>query len=255
MENDSNNNDKSIQNAKPTDLVKKAMTIQEFEASYYTQDIDIFPKFNQLGYELFDSNDNRVLNDYEKQQMIYELEKRVSDILDILRISRRDPNSTHTPYRIAKMLVNELLSGRYNEAPKITIFPNRKHVNNLIISQGIEIMSICSHHWQTISGKCVVGYIPGDYVVGISKLSRIVEWFARRPQIQEEMGEQIADYIQKILKPKALGVVIKARHYCMISRGVEESEEDSEMITSVMRGLMLNDINLRNEFLNLIKDF
>ena len=255
MENDSNNNDKSIQKAKPTDLVKKAMTIQEFEASYYTQDIDIFPKFNQLGYELFDSNDNRVLNDFEKQQMIYELEKRVSDILDILRISRRDPNSTHTPYRIAKMLVNELLSGRYNEAPKITIFPNRKHVNNLIISQGIEIMSICSHHWQTISGKCVVGYIPGDYVVGISKLSRIVEWFARRPQIQEEMGEQIADYIQKILKPKALGVVIKARHYCMISRGVEESEEDSEMITSVMRGLMLNDINLRNEFLNLIKDF
>nr|MBP7215430.1 GTP cyclohydrolase I [Candidatus Kapabacteria bacterium] len=81
------------------------------------------------------------------------------------------------------------------------------------------------------------------------------QWFARRPQIQEEMGEQIADYIQRILKPKALGVVIKAKHYCMISRGVEESEEDSEMITSVMRGLMLNDINLRNEFLNLIKDF
>ena len=255
MENDTNNNDKSIQKAIPTDIVKKSMTIQEFESAYYDQDIDVFPKFNQLGYELFDSNDNRELNDFEKQQMIFELEKRLADVMDILRISRKDPNSTHTPYRVAKMVVNELFEGRFNKDPKITIFPNRKHVNNLVISQGIEVMSICSHHWQTISGKCVVGYIPGDYVVGISKLSRIVEWFARRPQIQEEMGEQIADYIQRILKPKALGVVIKAKHYCMISRGVEESEEDSEMITSVMRGLMLNDINLRNEFLNLIKDF
>jgi GTP cyclohydrolase I len=255
MENDSINQNNSIQKAIPTDIVKTKMTIQEYEAAYYSQEIEAFPKFNQLGYELYDSNDNRVLNDFEKQQMIIELEKRIADVMDILRISRRDPNSTHTPYRVAKMLINELMVGRYEAAPKITIFPNRKHVNNLIISQGIEIMSVCSHHWQTISGKCVVGYIPGDYVVGISKLSRIVQWFARRPQIQEEMGEQIADYIQRILKPKALGVVIKAKHYCMISRGVEESEEDSEMITSVMRGLMLNDINLRNEFLNLIKDF
>ncbi|HAW07973.1 MAG TPA: GTP cyclohydrolase [Bacteroidetes bacterium] len=255
MENESSNNENSIQKTIPTSVNKKTMTIQEFEVAYYAQDIEEYPKFNQLGYELFDSNENRALSDFEKQQMIMELEKKISDVLDILRISRKDPNSSHTSLRISKMLVNELLAGRYNEAPKITVFPNRKHVNNLIISQGIEIMSICSHHWQTISGKCVVGYIPGDYVVGISKLSRIVEWFARRPQIQEEMGEQIADYIQRILKPKALGVVIKAKHYCMISRGVEESEEDSEMITSVMRGLMLNDINLRNEFLNLIKDF
>jgi GTP cyclohydrolase I len=153
------------------------------------------------------------------------------------------------------MFVNELFAGRFVQPPKITIFPNRKHVNNLIISQGIEIMSVCSHHWQTISGKCVIGYIPGDFVVGVSKLSRIVQWFSRRPQIQEELGEQIADYIQNMLKPKALGVVIKAKHYCMISRGVEESEEDTEMITSVMRGYMLNDQSLRIEFLNLIKDF
>jgi GTP cyclohydrolase I len=245
------------QKAESSGLIKpqEEMSIEQFEEKYYDLPLDIFPKFNSLGYELFDANDNRQLNDFERKQMIIELEKKVSEMLDVLRISRRDPNSTHTPLRVAKMLVNELLVGRYSAPPKMTIFPNRKHVNNLIISQGIEIMSLCSHHWQTISGRCVIGYIPGEYVVGISKFSRIVQWFSRRPQIQEELGEQIADYIQKILKPKALGVVIKAKHFCMIARGVEESEEETQMITSVMRGYMLNDQTLRNEFLNLIKDF
>lgn len=226
-----------------------------FEKNYYSKQPSDFPEINSAGYPLFDSNGNIPISEEERLEMIVNLEKKVAEMLDILRISRRDPNSTHTPLRVAKMLVNELLIGRYEEPPKITVFPNRKHVNNLIISQGIEIMSICSHHWQTISGRCVIGYIPGEFVVGVSKLSRIVRWFARRPQIQEEMGEQIADYIQKMLKPKALGVVIKAKHYCMIARGVEESEEETEMITSVMRGYMLNDQSLRNEFLNLIRNY
>lgn len=225
------------------------------EKEYYSRDISSYPSINNLGYKLFDSNDNQPINEDEKNEMIIAVEQKISEMLDILRISRQDPNSTHTPYRIAKMLVNELLRGRFEAPPQLTVFPNRKHVNNLIISQGIDVMSLCSHHWQTISGRCVVGYIPGDFVVGISKLSRVVDWFARRPQIQEELGEQIADYLQEILKPKALGVVIKAKHYCMISRGVEESEEDTQMITSVMRGYMLNDMSLRNEFLTLIKDF
>lgn len=228
---------------------------ENYERNYYSKNIDEYPETNILGHSLFDSNDNQPLTEEERLDMIVDLEKKVAEMLDILRISRRDPNSTHTPMRVAKMLVNELFVGRYEEPPKITVFPNRKHVNNLIISQGIEIMSMCSHHWQTISGRCVIGYIPGDYVVGVSKLSRIVKWFSRRPQIQEELGEQIADYIQKILKPKALGVVIKAKHYCMIARGVEESEEETEMITSVMRGYMLNDLSLRNEFLNLIRNY
>lgn len=228
---------------------------ENYEEDYNSKKPEDYSEINSLGFPLFDSNDNQPLSEEERYDMIVKLEQKVAEMLDILRISRRDPNSTHTPMRVAKMLVNELLIGRYEQPPKITVFPNRKHVNNLIISQGIEIMSMCSHHWQTISGRCVIGYIPGEYVVGVSKLSRIVQWFARRPQIQEEMGEQIADYIQKMLKPKALGVVIKAKHYCMIARGVEESEEETEMITSVMRGYMLNDQSLRNEFLNLIRNY
>ncbi len=214
----------------------------------------LFPEYNSLGYKLFDANSNIPLNEEQRNEMIQILEQKFIEVLEVLRISRLDPNSTNTPLRIARMLVNELLIGRYSKGPKITVFPNRKKVDELIISKGIEVMSLCSHHWQPISGHCAIGYIPGDYVIGLSKLSRIVEWFARRGQIQEELGEQIADYIESLIKPKALGVVIKAKHYCMIARGVKGSESDSLMITSVMRGLLLQEQDLRNEFLKLIED-
>jgi GTP cyclohydrolase IA len=224
----------------------------ELEEMLGTDNLNKYPELSSLGYQLFDANGNMPIPEAEKLEMIFLLEEKFAEILDILRISRRDPNATHTPLRMAKMYVSELLSGRFKEPPKITVFPNRKNVDELIISKGIEIMSLCSHHWETISGDCAVGYIPGDYVIGLSKLSRIVNWFSRRAQIQEEIGEQIADYLEDILKPKALGVVIRARHYCMIARGVKGSEEKSMMVTSVMRGLLLHEFNLRNEFLKLI---
>lgn len=214
--------------------------------------LSTLPTHNQWGELLFDSNGNMPLTPEERAIMIQRLEQKFIEVMEILRISRRDPNATRTPYRLAKMLVNELLVGRYQEPPKSTVFPNRKKVNELIISKGITVMSVCSHHWQPISGDCAIGYIPNKYVLGISKLSRIVDWFARRGQIQEELGEQIADYIENLIQPKALGVVIRARHYCMIARGVKGNEENSLMITSVMRGYLLTDLNLRNEFLNLI---
>ncbi|MEJ5287359.1 MAG: hypothetical protein CH6_0675 [Candidatus Kapaibacterium sp.] len=214
--------------------------------------LESLPTHNQWGELLFDSNGNMPLSPEEREIMIKRLEQKFIEVMEILRISRRDPNCTKTPYRLAKMLVNELFIGRYQEPPKSTVFPNRKKVNELIISKGITVMSVCSHHWQPISGDCAIGYIPNKYVLGVSKLSRIVDWFSRRGQIQEELGEQIADYIENLIKPKALGVVIRARHYCMIARGVKGNEDNSLMITSVMRGYLLTDLNLRNEFLNLI---
>lgn len=215
---------------------------------------DVFPEFNSLGYKNFDANGNILISDEERKEMLELVEAKYEEIFDIMRISRNDPNSTQTPKRLAKMLVNELFSGRFNEAPKMTVFPNRNNVNNLIISRGIEVMSVCSHHWQPISGMCAIGYIPNKNVIGLSKLTRIVNWFARRGQIQEELGEQIADYLETLLKPKALGVVINAKHYCMIARGVSSLEENSLMTTSVMRGYLLDDLNLRNEFLKLIEN-
>lgn len=201
----------------------------------------------------FDANGNVPLSLDEREEMIEKLEDKFSEIFEVLRIDRKDPNSTNTPKRLAKMWVNELFVGRYTEAPEITVFPNRKEVDELIISSGIKVMSVCSHHWQPITGTCSIGYLPGEYVIGLSKLTRIVNWFARRGQIQEELGEQIADYFEDLLKPRALGVIIKSKHYCMIARGVNESEDNAIMTTSVMRGALRDDFNLRNEFLRLIQ--
>lgn len=215
---------------------------------------DFFPKTNDAGQPLFDANGNHPVTREERDVMIEELSAKFGEIFNILRIDRNDPNSMNTPHRLAKMWVNELFAGRFEPAPKITVFPNRKQVDELIISRNITVMSVCSHHWQPISGTCAIGYIPGDYVLGLSKLSRIVEWFSRRGQIQEELGEQIADFIEEIIKPKALGVVIESKHYCMIARGVNESEEKASMVTSVMRGSLRDELPLRNEFLTLIRE-
>ncbi|GAB1371052.1 GTP cyclohydrolase I FolE [Candidatus Kapaibacterium sp.] len=227
-------------------------TIDDYE--WNEEMSELYPDFNSLGYKNFDANGNFPVSDDERQEMLIKVEEKYSEIFDILRISRNDPNSTQTPKRLAKMLINELFAGRFEQAPKMTVFPNRNNVNNLIISRGIEVMSVCSHHWQPISGMCSIGYIPNKNVIGLSKLTRIVNWFSRRGQIQEELGEQIADYLQNLLKPKALGVVINAKHYCMIARGVSSSEENSLMTTSSMRGYLLDDLNLRNEFLKLIEN-
>lgn len=202
---------------------------------------------------LFDANGNQALTDEERKEMQSKLEQKFGEIFEILRIDRKDPNSTETPRRLAKMWVNELFIGRFTPPPPITVFPNRKSVDELVISTGIKVMSVCSHHWQTISGTCCIGYLPDQYVIGLSKLNRIVDWFSRRGQIQEELGEQIADFLEELLKPKALGVIIKSKHYCMIARGVNESEDSALMKTSVMRGELRSDASLRHEFLRLIE--
>ncbi len=215
---------------------------------------DISNSNAEIDIPFFDANGNTYVSEEKRNEMIKQVEKKYEEIFDILRISRDDPNSTETPHRIAKMFVNELLVGRFSEPPQNTVFPNRKNVDELIISKGITVMSVCSHHWQPISGTCSIGYIPDQHVLGLSKLSRVVDWFARRGQIQEELGEQIADYLENLIKPKALGVVIKAKHYCMIARGVKASESRSQMVTSVMRGYLRSNDKLRNEFMKLISE-
>jgi GTP cyclohydrolase I len=200
----------------------------------------------------FDANANQVLSKEELQVMKSQLKEKFKEIQQILKIDPNDPNSADTPERMAKMYVNELLKGRFSAPPKLTVFPNRSGVDDLVISKGIRVMSLCSHHWQPISGYGAIGYIPNKKIIGLSKLTRITEHFAKRAQIQEELGEQIADFLQNLLEPKALGVVIKAKHYCMIARGVSADESRSEMVTSVMRGRLLSDLNLRQEFLRLI---
>lgn len=213
----------------------------------------LYPTQSRDGRQLFDANGNMPLSAEEQEQMILAVEQKFSEIFDVMRIDRNDPNSTDTPFRLARMWVNELFAGRYSAAPKITVFPNRRDVGEIVISKGIKVMSVCSHHWQPISGTCSIGYIPREKVIGLSKFTRIVEWFSRRGQIQEELGEQIADFLVEILDPVAVGVVIDSKHYCMIARGVE-AHDSSSMITSVMRGELATNATLRSEFLQLISE-
>jgi len=172
-------------------------------------------------------------------------------ILEIMEIDiENDHNSTDTPHRISKMLIDEVFSGRFQPKPKITTFPNAKNYDQLYITGPIAIRSTCAHHWQPFIGNCFIGVFPGDTVIGLSKYNRIVNWIASRPQIQEELTEQIADEIEDITGAKGVAVVIKAEHFCMKMRGVKEHQSD--FTTSVMRGTLRNSAEQRNEFLTLL---
>ena len=206
-----------------------------------------------MSVEMFDSNCNRPLSTEERALMTTQLQEKFAEVLAIMRINPEDPNSADTPKRLARMWMNELFVGRYTEPPAITVFPNRKNVDELVVSNGIKVLSVCSHHWQPIIGECYIGYVPRDKVIGISKFNRIVDWFSRRGQIQEELGQMIADYIEQMLNPISLGVVIRAKHYCMIARGVQ-AHESAEMVTSVMRGDLATSTASRMEFLSLISE-
>jgi GTP cyclohydrolase I len=196
------------------------------------------------------SNGNKVINNVSRSNMIRMVSEKFKEILDIMSFDLEDQQIKDTPNRWAKMMINELLSGCYTEEPKMTVFKNTKKYDEIIFLGPIQIKSLCSHHVVPFRGKAYLAYIPGDYVCGISKLSRIVNWFMRRPQIQEELTKQIADYMEDKLKPKGCAVYIEAQHECMIIRGVEES--DSWMKTSDMRGGFKKKSSTRKEFFDMV---
>lgn len=161
-----------------------------------------------------------------------------------------DPNTKETAHRMAKMFVREVFRGRYEPMPALKDFPNQKHLDEVYIVGPITVRSACSHHFVPIVGRCWFGVIPGERVIGLSKFARLADWIFRRPQIQEESTIQLADIIEKTIKPKALAVVVEAEHLCMTWRGVEEAS--SKMTTSVMRGLFREETDARAEFLRLL---
>lgn len=201
----------------------------------------------------FHANDNisKVLHESDIADLKKEVEQRVLELLKSLVIDIDNDHNTHdTARRVAKMYVDEVFAGRYQKRPDITVFPNIKDLDELYTLGPIKVKSACSHHFVEIEGYCWVGVYPSDMVIGISKIARIVDWVCRRPHIQEEMSIILANELEEIMKPKGLGVVIKAKHHCMTWRGVKE--EASEMVTSVMRGALRQD-TLKTEFFNLIK--
>ncbi len=203
----------------------------------------------------FAANDNIAdfIREGEMPLLQDELEQKIEGVLSTLLIdTESDYNTQETAHRVAKMYLNEVFSGRYQKRPKITEFPNAKNLDQIYTVGPITVRSACSHHLAPILGQCWIGVIPSDHVIGISKFSRLANWIFSRPQIQEEATVQLADELERLMKPHGLAVVVKARHECMSWRGVKEPE--SAMTTSVMRGYFLKNTATRLEFLSLIKD-
>jgi len=183
----------------------------------------------------------------------FEVADAFEDVLQALVINTKDDHNTkETARRVAKMFVHEIFKGRYYPPPEVTSFPNAKEYDQLYITGPITINSTCAHHFQPITGSAYIGIFPGKKVIGLSKFNRVVDWIASRPQIQEEMTEQIADEIEKQTEAKGVAVVIKAKHFCMSARGVKE--HDSDMLTSVVRGMFLRSTSMKTEFFSLLNN-
>ena len=182
-----------------------------------------------------------------------EVAEAFEDVLKALVINTTDDHNTKaTAHRVAKMFVHEIFRGRYYPPPEVTSFPNAKEYDQIYVSGPMSINSTCAHHFQPITGQAYVGVFPGKRVVGLSKFNRIVDWIASRPQIQEEMTEQIADMVEKETEAQGVAVVIKAEHFCMTARGVKEHE--SEMMTSVVRGMFRDEPATKAEFFSLLSN-
>lgn len=191
------------------------------------------------------------VNKTEKSK-ITTIAKNFTKIMNTLGLDLRDDSLNDTPNRVAKMFVNEIFWGLDTDNfPKVTTVSNKMKYDEMVLEKNINVSSNCEHHFVAISGKASVAYIPKDKVLGLSKLNRIVEYFSKRPQIQERLTEQIFYALEYILETSDIAVVIDAEHLCVKSRGVEDTS--SSTITSKLGGAFKEHTSLRNEFMSLIK--
>jgi GTP cyclohydrolase I len=171
-------------------------------------------------------------------------------IIGVLGLDARDPNLLETPERVAKMYL-EMFGGLAEGAePDITFFPNDEHYKAMVIEKDIPFYSMCSHHFVPFYGHAHLAYIPNEKIIGLSKMPRILEFYARRPQLQERLTEQVAGFLADKLNPQGVMVVIEARHLCVEMRGVKKC--GARTVTSAIRGIFYNR-SVREEFLDLLK--
>ena len=178
-------------------------------------------------------------------------EEKIKKIMLTLGLDLDDDSLIDTPNRVAKMYVNEIFYGlSYDNFPKCTTVDNKMGYDEMVIEKNITSISNCEHHFVVIDGFCHIGYIPGERVLGLSKLNRIVDFFSKRPQIQERLTEQIYYALEYILGTKDIAVVVDATHYCVKSRGIRDTT--SSTITSKMGGRFRELDSSRREFLSLV---
>ena len=184
------------------------------------------------------------LDDDSKVKLI---EKSFADIMHVLGLDLEDDSLKGTPHRVAKMYVKEIFKGlNPANAPKIALFDNKYQYNHMLVERDITLYSNCEHHFVPIFGKAHVAYISNGKVIGLSKINRIVEFFSKRPQVQERLTVQIANYLKEVLDTEDVAVVIDARHLCVSSRGVEDTT--SSTVTGTYLGKFANEAT-RDEFL------
>ena len=198
-------------------------------------------------------NISQFIHEGEKEELVKELTGKFEDVLDRLVIDRQnDPNSMETGRRLAKMYINELMSGRYNPIPNATAFPNHveEGYKGMLVVRS-ELKSVCSHHHQPVTGTAYIGIIAGERLIGLSKYTRIAQWCARRGTLQEELCNDIAREIMKATGSNDVGVYIQATHGCCENRGIMAHSSLTQ--TTVLEGAFLQDPNTRKEFMDNIK--
>jgi GTP cyclohydrolase I len=188
------------------------------------------------------------LNDNEKIELIQD---KFREIMEVLGLDLTDDSLRGTPYRVAKMYVKEIFSG-LNPAnkPDVKLFENKYQYNEMLVEKNITFYSNCEHHFVPIIGTAHVAYISNGKVIGLSKLNRIVQYFAKRPQVQERLTMQIASELKQILQTEDVAVLIDAEHLCVSSRGIEDV--NSSTVTAEYSGAF-KDMEKRNEFLKYVE--
>jgi len=188
-----------------------------------------------------------LLSDDEK---IAQIEDKFRDIMNIMGMDLTDDSLQGTPHRVAKMYIKEIFSG-LNPAnkPAVKLFENKYQYKEMLVERNITFYSNCEHHFVPIIGKAHVAYISGGKVIGLSKLNRIVQFFAKRPQVQERLTIQIAEELKRVMETEDVAVLIDAVHLCVSSRGVQDF--NSATVTSSYSGAFNNEAT-RNEFLKYV---
>ena len=189
--------------------------------------------------------------DLSNDEKISRITDDVEHIMETLGLDLTDDSLNGTPNRVAKMFVNEIFAGLNPEnKPKASTFDNKYNYGEMLVEKNITVYSTCEHHLLPIVGKAHIAYISNGSVVGLSKMNRIVDFFAKRPQVQERLTIQIVEELQKVLNTKNVACVIDAKHLCVNSRGIRDIE--SSTVTSEFGGEFKN-INIKREFLDYIK--
>ena len=210
---------------------------------------DIGDDHMYTGIETPMKSDAFKLSDTEKKQRIALL---FEEIMDVMGLDLTDDSLKGTPERVAKMYIDEIFSG-LNPAnkPKIALFDNKYQYNQMLVEKNITFYSNCEHHFVPIIGKAHVAYISSGKVIGLSKLNRIVQYYAKRPQVQERLTNQIAEELKSILQTDDVAVIIDAKHLCVSSRGIKD--ESSATVTSFYGG-QFNTSQKIAELQNYLKD-